>query len=322
MLKPLAALLAAAALIGAGPDTAYPVKLIPGAFPDDRQPDGNTIVFEDADGLVVVDTGRHPDHQAAILDYARERGKPIVAIVNTHWHLDHSGGNRVIRSAFPQAKLYTSLAIVAALDGFLAKNLVRARERLADPKIPEAEKEDTRLFVAAMDDPKDLTPDVEVSGDTLLPFGKRGLRLHLAPYAATTGDTWIYDPASGTLVAGDLVVLPAPFFDTACAEGWREALVQIAHVPFKQLIPGHGPALTRAQFSTYRNAYGRLVDCAKGKAPKQACIDGWERDAAPLLTTPKDHKDVRELLDYYLDNILRKPGKQEDLCVGGGEVIG
>jgi glyoxylase-like metal-dependent hydrolase (beta-lactamase superfamily II) len=75
-----------------------PPHLIPGYYGPARQPDGNTIVFEGADGLVVVDTGRYPDHQAKILAYARERGKPVTAIVNTHWHLDHSGGNAEIRA--------------------------------------------------------------------------------------------------------------------------------------------------------------------------------------------------------------------------------
>src|SRR6188768_3665348 len=98
-------------------------KLIPGQFALDRNPDGNTIVFEDARGLVVVDSGRHKEHQAAILDYAKARGKPIVAIVNTHWHLDHSGGNQELRAAFPDARIYTSNAVAGALDGFLARSL-------------------------------------------------------------------------------------------------------------------------------------------------------------------------------------------------------
>ncbi len=314
MFKPVLLTLAAFGLTGIAPDPGYPVKLIPGAFPADREPDGNTIVFEDADGLVVVDTGRHPDHQAAILDYAKARGKPIVAIVNTHWHLDHSGGNQEIRAVYPHAKLYTSLAVIGALDGFLAKSLVRARARLADPKVSDAEKAEIRLGVDAITDRKDLLPDVEVSGDTRLPLGTGALRLHLAPYAATDGDTWLYDPASRTLVAGDLVVIPAPFFDTACAEGWRAALIEITHVPFKTLIPGHGAPMTHAQFELWRRAYDRLADCAKSKAPKQACIDGWSRDAAAFLTTPKDHADVQELLDYYLDTVLRPPGKQAELC--------
>jgi glyoxylase-like metal-dependent hydrolase (beta-lactamase superfamily II) len=83
------------------------VALLRGAILPGRGPDGNTIVFDAPEGLVVVDTGRHDWHSAAILALARERGRPIVAILNTHWHLDHSSGNGRIKAAFPDAPVYT-----------------------------------------------------------------------------------------------------------------------------------------------------------------------------------------------------------------------
>ncbi len=77
------------------------VALLRGAILPGRGPDGNTIVFDAPEGLVVVDTGRHDWHSDAILALARERGRPIVAILNTHWHLDHSSGNGRIKAAYP-----------------------------------------------------------------------------------------------------------------------------------------------------------------------------------------------------------------------------
>src|SRR6185295_18192783 len=70
--------------------------VIAGAFPSDRGPDGNTVIFQAPRGLVVVDTGRHPAHQDKLIAHARKLGAPIAAIVNTHWHLDHSGGNAAL----------------------------------------------------------------------------------------------------------------------------------------------------------------------------------------------------------------------------------
>src|SRR3954464_1498187 len=75
--------------------------LIPGGFEPGRSPDGNSIFLDAAGGLILVDTGRHPEHQAKLLAYAHARGRPIVAIFNSHWHLDHSGGNAEIRAAYP-----------------------------------------------------------------------------------------------------------------------------------------------------------------------------------------------------------------------------
>ncbi len=287
-----------------------PVKVIPGAVPADRSPDGNTVIFEDGRGLIVVDTGRHLEHQGAILAYAYERKKPIHTIVNTHWHLDHSGGNQELRVQFPHAKLYTSDAVLSALDGFLARELERSRATIADPKTDEFEKAKLRLAVTALEDRKNLVPDVAVTGD--MTVGE--LQLHLAPFAATEGDTWIYDSTSRTVVAGDLVVAPVPFFDTACAPGWRAALDRISQQDFDRLIPGHGPTMTRAEFGRYHDAFNALLDCAASKTPNEICAAGWRNDAAPFMADDRERAYADRAIAYYLDNILRRPAKQAELC--------
>lgn len=307
--------LLALALLGAGsPSRPAAVTLIPGAFPTDRQPDGNTIIFEDARGLIVVDTGRHKAHQQAILDFAAARHKPIVAIVNTHWHLDHSGGNQELRAAYPAARIYTSRAIYGALDHFLAHSIENGRKQLLDSSISENDKADIRLGIEAISDRRDVLPDVPVTGTTRLPYAGRALELRLAPYAATEGDTWVYDPKARVVAAGDLVVLPLPFFDTACAEGWRRALEAIDRTDFATLYPGHGPGLSHADVSLYRWAFDRLLDCAAGSALKQRCIDGWIDNAAPLVRTAQERQQARDYLDYYIDTILRVPARQAELC--------
>src|SRR5262245_46731116 len=80
--------------------------VVPGGFEKGRQPDGNSVVFDAPDGLIVVDTGRHAAHVDAVIAEARRAGKPIAAIVNTHWHLDHTGGNAELLAAYPGAQVY------------------------------------------------------------------------------------------------------------------------------------------------------------------------------------------------------------------------
>ncbi|HET9207300.1 MAG TPA: MBL fold metallo-hydrolase, partial [Burkholderiaceae bacterium] len=72
---------------------------LPGRFVPGAQPDGNSVLIEAPDGWVVIDSGRHPPHVQAILDRIRASGKPLRAIINTHWHLDHIGGNRALKTA-------------------------------------------------------------------------------------------------------------------------------------------------------------------------------------------------------------------------------
>src|SRR5689334_1513225 len=87
------------------------VHLIPGKFVAGTQPDGNTVVFSAPEGLVVFDTGRHPEHTQEIVEFASAARKPVVAIVNSHWHLDHVGGNVLLRETYPKVRVYASGAI-------------------------------------------------------------------------------------------------------------------------------------------------------------------------------------------------------------------
>src|SRR5262249_10852828 len=112
VMRPIVLALAALLSLGAQRPAAPGWHLVPRQIdPQGRKgPDGNSIFIDAPQGLILVDTGRHPEHAAALLAYARERGRPIAAIFNTHWHLDHSTGNTEIRAAFPDAPLYASNA--------------------------------------------------------------------------------------------------------------------------------------------------------------------------------------------------------------------
>jgi glyoxylase-like metal-dependent hydrolase (beta-lactamase superfamily II) len=100
-------LAAAQAASATAPNSAPPpeelapgIDLLPGAMLPGRGPDGNTVVFDAPEGLIVIDTGRHTWHSDGILAFAAKRGRPVAAIVNTHWHLDHSSGNGRIKAAW------------------------------------------------------------------------------------------------------------------------------------------------------------------------------------------------------------------------------
>lgn len=307
----LAATVATAA--AAATSVAPGVDMIPGTFVPNQQPDGNSILFHTSAGLVVVDTGRHAAHTQQILDYAQQSGQPIVAVINSHWHLDHIGGNPRIRAAFPHARFYASNALADALKGFLAnyrKQLEEARAQSTDDKAKQSYADE----IAIIDAGTKLAPDEVVVGSRQLKVGGRTLELHLEKHSVTAGDVWVLDPATHVLAAGDLVTLPVPFLDTACPAHWKTALDHLAHADFKQLLPGHGAPMSRTDFEIYRKAFGNLLACGASKSAKSACVDGWIGDAAPLIAEP-DRAFAKTLLDYYVDNALRAdPKKTAKLC--------
>jgi glyoxylase-like metal-dependent hydrolase (beta-lactamase superfamily II) len=301
-----ATLLAALLCLGARAPAGPAWHLVPGQIDPngEKGPDGNSVFIDAPDGLILVDTGRHPEHSAALLAYARERGRPIAAIFNTHWHLDHSTGNGEIRAAFPTAPLYASEAVDGALTGFLARSRQGAEQALAAGQIPEAGRAEVRRFFDAMDHPEWLRPTRPVTRSAMMTVAGRRLRVNLAPFAATKGDVWLYDPAARLAIAGDLVVAPVPFMDTACPEGWRRALDAIAATPFVTLIPGHGAPMDRAQFLSWRAAYGAFVDCGQSDRPKAECVANWRRDAARFIPAGSEPL-VERLARYYIDTRLR-----------------
>lgn len=291
---------------------APPPHYIAGAVPGDRAPDGASVIFEAEDGLIVIDTGRHPDHQQKILDYAKMRGAPVSAIVNTHWHLDHTGGNAELRAAYPGLKVYATGAVDAALEGFLARGRAMNAEALDDPETPESQKADMRLDMEAVDHPQALRPDITVSERMSLPAKGRALELNVTDHAATAADIWVWDPATRTAVVGDLVTLPAPFFDTGCAEGWAKALNEIAAKPVERVIPGHGAPMDAKAFTTYRQAFENLVACASDQGSND-CAERWARDAGGLMSEAEKAGAV-PYAQYYINHILRNPKAVRALC--------
>lgn len=299
-MRHLLALALVSSVAGAAPASA-PYDLIPGTFGEGRQPDGNSIILDAPKGLIVIDTGRHKAQQEKILAAAKERGKPIVAIINSHWHLDHTGGNQEIRATYPKAQIIASTAVVGALSGFLKDSRKDAEAYLAHEKVPPEQEAEIRDDFAAMDDSADLIPTDPVNASGRRVIAGRPLDLHLARFAATEGDVWVYDPRTRVVFSGDLVVAYAPFLDTACVSGWKRALAEIDAVPFTTLVPGHGDPMTRGQFHQWRRAFTNFVDC---KGPKEQCIAGWKSDAAQFIA-PLGKRNIDGLLGYYVEARLR-----------------
>jgi glyoxylase-like metal-dependent hydrolase (beta-lactamase superfamily II) len=289
------------------------LTVIPGAFPTDRGPDGNSIILRAPRGLIVVDTGRHPLHTDKLIAFARLAGAPIAAIINTHWHLDHSGGNARIRAAYPGAELIATHAVEGALVGFFPKGRAQGDALLASGKATPQQVEDIQLGRAAIADTRNLLPSRPITESHPIDIAGRPLDVHVAPFAATEADLWIYDAATRTVLAGDLVVAEVPFFDSGCPEGWRAALGEIAATPFNRLIPGHGDAMTRDAFERWRTAFNALLDCAASPADTATCVAGWRTAAAPFIPAGDENR-IDEYTAYYLTEILRSPRAHERFC--------
>ncbi len=282
------------------------IYLLPGQLIPGDQPDGNTVVLRGNEGLVVVDVGRHAEHTRKIIDLARRLRQPVKVVVNTHWHLDHTGGNSLMREEFPGLQIVGSGAFEEAMTGFLATYREQLGEAIASAATPAAEVERYRKELTILDHGPQLLPDVVVTDSGERKLAGRSLEIHLETFAVSGGDLWLLDPATGTVLSGDLVTIPVPLFDTACPRRWQAALARLDDADWVILIPGHGPPLNRAAFAKYRAAFDGLLTCAASAEPKEGCIDGWLLDAADLVVE-KDRQLARGMLGYYVEQLLRGP---------------
>lgn len=276
------------------------VSLVPGSLWSEAGigPDGNTVIFGADDGAVVLDTGRHRQHADDVL--RAMGGRPLLALVNSHWHLDHSTNNFVLMRAFPDAELIATDAIDGALRGFLARSRSMVRQR---PPVDGDAAARRARFEWVLDHPQYLRPNAALSRDARRQWKGLSLDLHVAPMAVTEADLWIHDPAARLVASGDLVTLPAPLMDTACPRGWERALARIDATPFERLVPGHGRVLSHAEFSVYRSSFSRLLACAATGTAK-SCAHAWATDIASLLASPGEATIARDWTEAYVTEFL------------------
>ncbi|WP_422062157.1 MBL fold metallo-hydrolase [Sphingopyxis sp.] len=278
--------------------------LIGGGFEPGRSPDGNSLILYGPEGSILVDSGRHAAHLTAIEQGLSSLGFPLVAIVNTHWHLDHVSGNPALKAAHPGVKVYGTSAIDGALTGFLAKSAEFARKALADGAIPASAVPDVEGDVATIARGAELRPDMIVDESRDMAIAGRPLSLRVAHHAATERDLWIYDAAEKRAIVGDLVTLPVPFLDTACPEGWLKALDGVAASGAEQVVPGHGPIMAIADFNRWRSAFRDFIACARGAGALEGCSAGWLAAAARWIGS--DTARAKAMADYYGDLVRSK----------------
>lgn len=299
------------AAAGSIQEVADGIYLLPGQLKADQSPDGNSEILQGKSGIVVVDTGRNDAHTKQLIEIVEKMRLPLVGVVNTHWHLDHIGGNAQFKKRWPGVHIYAHPSLSTALDGFHHAYRVQLEQYLPtlSADSPEHRRYQSELALLSLGQELAATDVITDSASKVL--GGRILEIHVTSHAVTEGDIWIWDKSTRTIIAGDLVTLPVPLFDSACPEGWKEALGSIANEKFQMLIPGHGVPMQRAVFDRYQHAFGELLSCAARGESKSICVDAWFADARPLIAA-EDESYGRTLLSYYFDQFIKPdaPGRK------------
>jgi len=291
------------------------ITLFPGTYAAEGKPDGNALLITAPEGLIIVDAGRHPAFTQALIDEAQRRQPAQVLLVNSHWHLDHSGGIAALRAAFPGTQLFANDPAIRNIgSGLLADYRKQLVGQLKDPNEAAPGEENLRAEIALIDGSVAAYPDINLTRSSDLTLLGRTMHFGVAT-GVSGGDVWLRDDEARVLVAGGLVTLPAPKFETACGEVWSGDLNVLAAQRFDQLVPGHGRVMSRQEFNDWQSAFDDLLKCSATSRPTATCRNAWLKSMRRLVDQ-KDQDLATRLLDHGIDNILRNSEAQQRLCAG------
>ena len=202
----------------------------------------NVVIVPSDDGLLLIDDqrGRDFEETRAALDQAFHL--PVVRIVDTHWHLDHAGGN----GRFAE----TGALIIAQ---------VNVRKRLAEPQYMSAYKQ----LVAAS--PGIALPRQTYYTQMTFSFGRETVRLVHVPHAHTDGDTLVKLDQANVIHMGDVFFNGMfPFIDLDSG-GSIQGVIRAVDTALRmsndrtRIIPGHGAVATRGDLLAYRAMLGAVT---------------------------------------------------------------
>lgn len=176
--------------------------------------------------VAVIDTGNTPALGRDLREAIRQRTDlPIRFVINTHMHPDHVFGNGAFLDDRPDFVAHADfqVALMARADAY--------QRRLEEDFGAE---EAARAVL--------VPPTVTVGTTHRLDLGGRTLELTAHPTGHTNNDLTVFDSATGTLFAGDLVFQERLPTVDGSGLGWLRVLDALAQVPARRVVPGHGPA--------------------------------------------------------------------------------
>jgi cyclase len=284
-------------------------QVAPGVYaaidgPDHKAGSNAGFVIGD-DGVLVVDSFFNLESaRALIAQIHRLTPKPIRYVVNTHYHLDHTGGDQALRDAG---------AIIIAhrnVRGWVRTNNANL---FGDSITPEL-----RAQIAALP-----LPDVTTDKDLTVWLGSRKVVVRTV-LGHTGGDLTVFVPEAKVLFTGDLLwrKIPPNLIDGsvkqwAATDADFERMPDAAHTTY---VPGHGEVADLKDVEDFR---GYLLDLQRlvGEARKA----GLKGDALARAVTPKlkarhtdwtigDRAAAAEIryMDQELSGTKRRPIPQPD----------
>jgi glyoxylase-like metal-dependent hydrolase (beta-lactamase superfamily II) len=261
---------------------------------------GNIGVSVGDDGIVIIDdqfAQLVPKIRAALKEIT---DKPVRFVINTHWHMDHTGGN---------APLSTEASIVAHEN-------VRRRLASASPALELAGK---TISDATPPAAKEALPIVTFNDKLSIHLNGEEIRAMHFPRGHTDGDTIIYFTKSNVVHMGDdFVTYGLPFVDLrsgGSVKGMIAAVDKlIAELPADvKIIPGHGPVSTMEDMKKFVAIVRDAVRIVEAEVKKKKKLE--QIQAAKVLAKYEAICKSSITPEVFIETIYKELTHQENAFV-------
>lgn len=231
--------------------------------------DCNVAFIVSEEDVIVVDANLTPSSAAETIKALRKiTQRPVRYVVNTHWHIDHVGGNATWREAYPGVEfighasaredmattgeanrrefLEGAPGFAARLRENVAKKVNFAGKALTDEE-RAAYLADAGLvenYVKEGPGIEPVLPTIGIEQAMIIQRGGRAIEIRYLGAGHSRADLVVWIPDERVLIAGDLVVYPVPLVgSTSFPSSYAQALTKLAALKARVILPGHGPLL-------------------------------------------------------------------------------
>ncbi len=211
----------------------------------------NAVFITEGAHALVVDTMTFPEMAVAMAHEITRREARVETVLNTHHHIDHTGGN----SVFADARIMAHPASIGALErlGLPAQVydhlMPQFRGRFADLELRMPEALGERLWLP------------------------RGGELHIFTPAHTIADVTLWFPESRVLLTGDIGFFGVtPLAVNGLISGWLEALEDLIALRPATIVPGHGRIGTLTDLVTLRDYFAALYQLGSSAVKDQISL--------------------------------------------------
>ena len=203
----------------------------------------NVLILPGDTGVLIVDDQRRSNFDETMAGVRSVSDLPVRYVVDTHWHLDHSGGNGSFAKAGAVIVAQRNVLVRRSADQYMAayKQNIPAEPQASRPVI---------VF--------DETLDLRIGTETV--------ELRHVANAHTDGDTLVHFRNANVVAMGDVFFNHIfPFIDRSSG-GSIQGMIKGVEAALaltddkSRVVPAHGPVATRAELSTYHDM---LLDVAR-----------------------------------------------------------